>query len=180
MSATPRAAVFLDRDGVLNAPLLVDGRPHPPASPDDLAILPGVADACRQLSDAGYLLLVVSNQPDVARGTITRSDVDRVNRSLAAQLPIDGVYVCPHDDNADCACRKPKPGMLLDAAREWAVELGSSYMVGDRWRDVDAGRAAGCATVFIDRDYAEPRPQDFDIAVRDLPEAATWILRRTA
>jgi D-glycero-D-manno-heptose 1,7-bisphosphate phosphatase len=175
----PRAAVFLDRDGVLNAPVVVDGRPHPPASPADLAILPGVADACRRLHDAGYLLLVVSNQPDVARGTLLRSAVDTVNGSLAAQLPLDGVYVCPHDDAAGCACRKPRPGLLLEAAREWAVELGNSYMVGDRWRDVDAGRAAGCFTVFIDRDYPERRPQDFDIAVRNLPEAATWILRRT-
>jgi D-glycero-D-manno-heptose 1,7-bisphosphate phosphatase len=179
VSTGSRAAVFLDRDGVLNQPVLVDGRPHPPAGVEDLALLPGVKDACDELHDAGYLLLVVSNQPDVARGTLSMSAVETINRSLSEQLPLDGVYVCPHDDTDGCDCRKPKPGLLLQAASRWNVDMQRSFMVGDRWRDVDAGMSAGCATVFIDRDYSEPRPRQFDIAVRDLPEAATWILRRT-
>jgi D-glycero-D-manno-heptose 1,7-bisphosphate phosphatase len=168
-------AVFLDRDGVLNRATLRDGRPHPPASEAELVILPGVPQACRALRAAGFRLVVVTNQPDVARGSQTREAVERIHRALREQLELDDIRVCYHDDADDCACRKPRPGMLVAAAAELGIELGDSFMVGDRWRDVEAGRRAGCRTVFIDQRYAERRPEAADFQARSLPEAVDWI-----
>jgi transaldolase len=172
---TPRRAVFLDRDGVLNRATVSEGVPHPPTGPE-LEVLPGVAEACTRLHDAGYLLIVVTNQPDVSRGTSSRASVDALNRSLLRQLALDDVLVCPHDDGDACGCRKPSDGMLLEAARTWGIDLRHSVMVGDRWRDVEAGRRAGCATVFIDHGYTERSPQSPDLVVRQLVEAVPWIL----
>ena len=173
-----RRAVFLDRDGVINAASVRDGRPHPPDTLDVLEVLPGVADALASLRAAGFRLVVVTNQPDVARGTQRREVVDAMHARLAAELPIDEFRVCAHDDRDGCACRKPKPGLLESAAREAGLSLGASYMVGDRWRDVEAGRRAGCTTIFIDRGYHERAPDRPDAIVGSLPEAATWILSR--
>ena len=179
--ANPQArAVFLDRDGVLNRSKLIDGIPRPPASADELELLPGVEEACRELGDAGLLLIVVTNQPDIARGTQSEAEVDEINRRLAQQLPLDEIRVCPHDDGDRCGCRKPAPGMLLDAAREHGIVLESSVMVGDRWRDIEAGRRAGCRTVFIDTGYPERAPEAPDLKVRRLDEAVPWILERSA
>jgi D-glycero-D-manno-heptose 1,7-bisphosphate phosphatase len=160
-----RAAVFLDRDGVLNEAVVCDGRPVPPTCIDEVVIADGVREACQRLSDAGVVLIVVTNQPDIARRTTTRQAVDRVNDHLAAQLGLDAVYVCPHDDDDACGCRKPAPGMLLDAAEEWGVDLTRSIMVGDRWRDVEAGKRAGVATAWVRSDYREPLPADADHVV---------------
>ncbi len=173
-------AVFLDRDGVLNRAPVVDGKPLPPTSVEELKLLPGVEEACRQLHDAGLLLIVVSNQPDVARGTQSMATVEALNRELSSRLPLDEIRVCPHDDADRCACRKPAPGMLLDAARDREIDLESSIMVGDRWRDIEAGRRAGCKTVFIDSGYSERPPEAPDLNVRQLGEAVPWILERSA
>src|SRR5580704_5907335 len=135
-----RVAVFLDRDGVLNRAIIRNGRPHPPATLEEFTLLPGVPEACRKLRRAGFVLLVVTNQPDIARGVQDRAVVDEFHQILLRTLPIDGVYVCPHDDADGCDCRKPGPGMLLQAARDLSLNLGDSVMVGDRWRDVEAGR----------------------------------------
>ena len=171
-------AVFLDRDGVINRALLRDGRPYPPHRLDEVTLLPGVAEALARLREAGFRLIVVTNQPDVARGTQTRESVEQIHQMLQAQLPIDEVRVCYHDDVDHCQCRKPLPGMLLDAAREAGLDLTASFMVGDRWRDIEAGQRAGCATVFIDYDYAEKRPDRCDASVSSLAEATQWILGR--
>ncbi len=169
-------AVFLDRDGVLNAAVVREGRPHPPATVEELAILPGVPGALADLKRAGFLLLVVTNQPDVARGTTARAEVDAIHGALRAALPLDGVYCCCHDEADRCGCRKPAPGLLLDAARAWDVDLSRSFMVGDRWRDTEAGAAAGCRTVFVDHGWREKRPERYDARVASLAEAAAWIL----
>ena len=169
-------AVFLDRDGVLNAAVARDGRPHPPASVDELRILPGVPEALAELRRAGFLLLAVTNQPDVARGTTPRGVVDAIHEALRAALPLDAIYTCWHDDADRCACRKPSPGLLLEAAGERGVDLAASFMVGDRWRDTDAGVAAGCRVVFVDHGWREKRPERYDARVTSLPEAASWIL----
>jgi D-glycero-D-manno-heptose 1,7-bisphosphate phosphatase len=171
-------AVFLDRDGVINRAVVVAGRPHPPASRRELEVLPGVAAALARLKTAGYLLIVVTNQPDIARGTQARDEVEAMHAELARRLPIDEFRVCDHDDGDECACRKPKPGLLLAAAACHGIDLPSSVMVGDRWRDVDAGRAAGCLTVFLDYGYSERRPDRPDAVVASLAEAAEWILSR--
>ena len=168
-------AVFLDRDGVLNRAIVRNGRPHPPSTLEEFSILPGVPEACEALRQAGFVLLVVTNQPDIARGLQDRAVVDEFHRILLRTLPIDAVYVCPHDDEDGCDCRKPGAGMLLEAARDLHLNLEGSVMVGDRWRDVEAGRRAGCRTVFIDRGYSERPPTDPDAVVSDLREAAAWI-----
>jgi D-glycero-D-manno-heptose 1,7-bisphosphate phosphatase len=171
-------AVFLDRDGVVNRAIVRDGLPYPPTSLAELQILPGVPEALHALKDAGFLLLVVTNQPDVARGSTTRAAVEELNDALARQLPIDRFYACYHDSGDGCACRKPRPGMLLEASREHGIDLPGSIMVGDRWRDVEAGAAAGCRTVFIDYEYREKRPEGFNFRARDLLQASAYILNK--
>jgi D-glycero-D-manno-heptose 1,7-bisphosphate phosphatase len=153
-----------------------DGRPYPPADPGDVELLPAVGAACDALRAAGYLLIVVTNQPDVARGRQTRSAVDAINQKLRELVSVDDVLVCPHDDADRCACRKPAPGLLLQAADRWDIDLADSVMVGDRWRDIEAGRRAGCRTVFLDRGYAEHRPRDPDLTAQELGEVVQWIL----
>lgn len=174
-----RRAVFLDRDGVLNRAVVYDGRPYPPASLDAFEILPGVQEAVCRLYQAGFLLIGATNQPDVARGTQRREVVEAMNARLLAEMPISAILVC-YEDGDDCARRKPNPGLLLEAAKTFDINLTASFMVGDRWRDIEAGRRAGCQTIFIDRGYQEPRPDpEADYVAADLKEAATWILSQT-
>jgi transaldolase len=172
---TRRSAVFLDRDGVLNDVELRGATPVPPSSLAELRILPGVARACERLRELGYLLVVVTNQPDIARGKQSRAEVDRMHEYLRQQLPLDEIVVCPHDDADNCSCRKPRPGMILDAAARHGVDLDRSFCVGDRWRDVEAAHAAGVRAVFVDRGYPERRPAEPDAIVASLPDAVAFI-----
>lgn len=171
-------AVFMDRDGVINRALERAGKPCPPASLSQFEILSDVPEACAKLKAAGFRLIVATNQPDVGRGTLQQSAVEAMHADMCRQLPIDRVEVCYHPGRgqSDCNCRKPRPGMLLQAARELGVELAQSWMVGDRWRDIDCGHAAGCRTIYIDRVYAEVLRQAPDFEARNLLEAATIIL----
>ena len=172
-------AVFLDRDGVLNRAILRHGKPYPPATLEELEILPGVPQALAELKECGFLLLVVTNQPDVARGTQTRATVESIHAALAEQLPVDGFFVCYHDDPDNCECRKPKPGLLLQATDRYSLNLSLSFLIGDRWRDIDAGHAAGCRTVWIDGGYAEREPSRPPAArAESCLEAARWILQQ--
>lgn len=175
-----RRAVFLDRDGVVNRAIVRDGKPYPPADLSQLDVFPDVAEALGRLKAAGYRLIVVTNQPDVARGVQSRAAVEAIHAELLARgLPIDDFRVCYHDDQDGCECRKPKSGLLLAAAREDGLDLASSFLVGDRWRDVEAGKRAGCTTIFIDYRYAEPERSQPDVRVGSLGEAAEWILGHT-
>lgn len=171
-----RRAVFLDRDGVLNRAEVRDGRPYPPTRAN-AELLPRVGEACAALKQAGFLLIVVTNQPDIARGTLDQASSQAVDDWLRQELPIDDIRVCPHDDGDNCQCRKPRPGLLTEAAMDWRVSLPMSTMVGDRWRDVEAGRRAGCRTVFIDRRYTERRPDGPDLVVAELADAVAWIVQ---
>jgi D-glycero-D-manno-heptose 1,7-bisphosphate phosphatase len=173
--APSRPAVFLDRDGVINRPIIRQGRPFPPDSLDELEVYPDAAASLRRLQAAGFTLVVVTNQPDVARGKQRREVVHEINRELRRQLPLAAVYVCFHDDADGCRCRKPAPGLLFDAADDLGLDLGRSFMVGDRWRDVEAGRRAGCRTVHIDRHYSERAPECPDVVTTGLAEAVSWI-----
>lgn len=173
-----RRAVFLDRDGVLdrNYPH-PDGKPRPPASLEELEILPGVPAACWALRQAGYLLIVVTNQPDVSRGTQRREVVEAINDKLRAALSLNDVFACYHDDKDNCSCRKPKPGMLLSASQSWGIDLAHSFMVGDRWTDIEAGRSVGCKTIFITGSHSRKLSQKTaDFLAATLLEAANWIL----
>jgi D-glycero-D-manno-heptose 1,7-bisphosphate phosphatase len=169
-------AVFLDRDGVINANTERNGRPVAPTQLAEFRILPGVGDAARRLKAAGFQLVVVTNQPDVANGLTTKASVEAMHAELRKRLPVDDIAVCYHVDADDCACRKPKPGMILDAARKYGIDLARSYLVGDRWRDVQAGQAAGCRTIFIDYGYPQEQPATPDKVVKSLAEAADFIL----
>jgi D-glycero-D-manno-heptose 1,7-bisphosphate phosphatase len=171
-------AVFLDRDGVLNRSLLRCGLPHPPDTVEELEILAGVPEALERLRAAGYLLIVVTNQPDLARGTQSLGNVEAIHACLSERLALDEIRVCPHDDADGCRCRKPLPGLLTGAAVQHGIDLAASWMVGDRWRDIDAGHAAGCRTILIDYGYPERAPSRMpDYVCRSLVEAADWILR---
>jgi D-glycero-D-manno-heptose 1,7-bisphosphate phosphatase len=173
-----RRAVFLDRDGVLNEPVLRDGRPYPPSGLDELIIVPDADASLARLKRQGFLLVVVTNQPDVRRGTSTQAEVEKINRHLAKNLPLDDFFTCYHDDSDGCDCRKPLPGLFVQAAAKHRIELANSYMVGDRWRDIDAGSAAGCRTILIDRHYNERKPDAKpDCVVASLTQACDWILR---
>jgi D-glycero-D-manno-heptose 1,7-bisphosphate phosphatase len=177
---SPRPAVFLDRDGVLSRSLLRDGHPVAPGRVEEFELLPGVASAAIRLHEAGFLLIVVTNQPDVRTGATPREAVEEMHRRLRTWLPLDDIKVCYHIEGDGCDCRKPRPGMLLTAAREWGIDLQNSWMVGDRWRDVGAGRAAGCRTILVEYDYAERRAAAPDFTVTSLTEAAEIILKKTA
>ena len=166
-------AVFIDRDGVINRAFFRDLVPCPPAAVDELEILAGVPEALARLRRAGFRLIVVTNQPDVARGTQTRAAVDAINAQLLATLPLDEIRVCYHDDADRCECRKPKPGLLMQGP---PVDLAASFMVGDRWRDIEAGRNAGCVTVLVDSGQREALRHEPDARVSTLADAADWIL----
>lgn len=164
-----KRAVFFDRDGVLNEAIVRDGIPHPPASVADLHVAAGAAGVVRALRDAGWLAIVVTNQPDVARGMTTLERVDAINAEIEERLGVDAIYTCPHDDADECECRKPKPGLVLRAARDHGIDLAGSFLVGDRAKDIVCGRAAGCATIFLDHGYAEThRDPGADYTVKSL------------
>jgi D-glycero-D-manno-heptose 1,7-bisphosphate phosphatase len=176
MSDQPRPAVFLDRDGVLNRTFLHDDVSHPPGTLEDFEFLPGVVEATRRLAEAGFALVVVTNQPDVARGFQTRERVEQMNDLVRQRLPVLDVLTCFHDTGDNCDCRKPRPGMLTRAAKRWRLDLSRSFMVGDRWSDVAAGHAAGCLSLLLLTPHSgleRCRPAH---CVRDLVEAADWIL----
>jgi D-glycero-D-manno-heptose 1,7-bisphosphate phosphatase len=151
-------AVFLDRDGVLNKAIVVGNRPYPPMSLEHFELLPGVVEACFRLKKAGFKLFVVTNQPDISRGKLSSDLLYEMNEKLRKELPLDDVFICIHDDSDLCSCRKPKPGLLYTAANKYRISLTESYLVGDRWKDITAGQAAGCKCFFIDNNYDERAP----------------------
>ena len=175
-----RPAVFLDRDGTLNAAVVRDDRPYPPATVAEFQLLPGVAEGCRALHAAGYMLVVATNQPDVGRGTQPQAAVEAMHAHLQALIPeIARIEVCYDPGRGEPSRRrKPEPGMLLDAAAALGLDPARSWMIGDRWRDIAAGHAAGCRTVFIDWGYAEALRQPPEFTVRSFAEAAGIILAR--
>jgi D-glycero-D-manno-heptose 1,7-bisphosphate phosphatase len=175
-----RKAVFLDRDGVIVIPEFRDGRSFAPTRLEDFNFYPEASEALLRLRKAGYLLVVVTNQPDVGRGLIATEIIDEMHRRLRASLPVDSIKVCCHTQDQQCRCRKPKPGLLLEAADELGISLRDSYMVGDRASDVEAGRAAGCQTVFIDLGYTnEKKPDNPSLVVTSVAQAADVILARS-
>lgn len=172
-----RKAIFLDRDGVINRAKIINGKPYPPLSIRELDILDGVSEAILKLRNANYLLIVVTNQPDVARGIVTKESVEEINKFIVGKIQIDEIKTCYHDDDAKCNCRKPLPGMILEAASIYDIDLKESYMIGDRWRDVEAGKRAGCKTIFIDYGYSEKKPKGFHHSATSLLDAQKIILK---
>ncbi len=173
-------AVFLDRDGVINKAHMVDGKPYPPHNLDELELIPGVDHAILQLRDHDYFCIVITNQPDVTRGRTSRETVESINQFLIQNLAIHEIISCYHDDHENCDCRKPKPGSLLKAALKYNIDLNKSFMVGDRWRDIEAGENAGCKTFFIDYQYNEKQPQNPTYKVASLTDVVNIILNEAS
>lgn len=147
-------AAFLDRDGVLVEAIVRDGSAVAPTSLAEFRLVPNAGEQVRRLKAAGLPCYVVTNQPEIARRLIDWSTLDAMHSLLCAELPIDDIFVCPHEQADHCACRKPLPGLLKQAEAKWAVNLSGSVMLGDRWSDVAAGRAAGCRTILLERPYS--------------------------
>lgn len=168
-------AIFLDRDGVLNQAIVKNGKPYPPASLAELIIPEGVLGALSTLKAAGFYLIGATNQPDVARGKTSRTLVDSLNAAIMETLPLDEIMVCFHDDAENCDCRKPKPGLLFMAAEKYQLSLQHCFMIGDRWRDIDAGQQANCKTIWLDYEYDEKKPSNPDFVTTTLEQAAKWI-----
>ena len=169
-------AVFLDRDGVINRALVCDGRSFPPPSLDELEILPDVPESLHLLKENGFLLIVVTNQPDVARGKQKRESVEEMHSFLKNQLPLDDIFVCWHGQDGECECRKPLPGMLIQAAEKYGIDFQQSYLIGDRWKDIDAGKTAGCETIFLDYHYNELLRSKPDFTATSTRKASEWIV----
>jgi D-glycero-D-manno-heptose 1,7-bisphosphate phosphatase len=172
-----KKAVFLDRDGVVNGTKLVNGSPVPPSTPNEVEILDGVIEAISMLKKNDFVLVIITNQPDVARGKSEQREVDEINLVIGKAVGLENFYVCPHDDNDFCECRKPAPGLIQRAATELGLDISKSFFVGDRWRDIAASQAAGCQAFFIDYSYPERQPEMPFTRVFSLIEAATLIVR---
>lgn len=171
-------AVFLDRDGVINRSLVLNGKPFAPTNLNDFQILPGVSDSLFSLKASGYLTVVVTNQPDLSTGKQTWESLNEIHAYLNSQCHIDMVKVCSHVSEDRCSCRKPNPGMLVEASKELGIDLSESYMIGDRWGDVEAGQRSGCKnTFFIDYGYKEKKPTGDFISVNSLRECTDIILK---
>ena len=167
-------AVFLDRDGVLAEAIVRDGRAFAPTWLDDFRILPEAAEQVHRLRAAGLLCIVFTNQPELSNGLLDPRDLDEMHRQLRAAMPVHDIYVCPHDKSEGCRCHKPATGMLLDAAARWSIDLPTSFVIGDRWRDIGAGLAAGCFSILLERPYSAC--DDADVNVATLREAVDAVL----
>jgi D-glycero-D-manno-heptose 1,7-bisphosphate phosphatase len=179
MVRSAQRAVFLDRDGVLNEAIVRNGKPYPPRDLSELVIAHDARAALDELKRQGFLLIVVTNQPDIVRGKASRADVNKINGHLATMLPLDAIEVCDHDDDNQCDCRKPKPGLILRARERLGVDLATSFMVGDRWRDIEAGQRAGCRTILIGNGYGETFSCAPTINLVSLSLAASWIIKQS-
>ncbi|MBN2570186.1 MAG: HAD-IIIA family hydrolase [Deltaproteobacteria bacterium] len=167
-------AVFLDRDGVINHVVIRDGKAFAPRSREEFIIVEDTAGVIKDLKDRGFLVIVVTNQPEIARGSLAQDDLDWMTKKIMRETAVDEVIVCPHDDGDGCDCRKPLPGMILAGARKWEIDLENSYMIGDGWKDMKAGNSAGCKCILIDAVYN----QDVvcDVRVDKLYEAVELII----
>ena len=169
-------AVFLDRDGVLTRTFIRNGKSYAPLRKEDFKLMPNASHSVKQLKDNGYKVIVVTNQPDIGHGKVTLEAVEEMHQKLREKTKVDDVYLCAHRQDEGCECRKPKPGMLLDASERYGLDLSKSFMVGDRASDIEAGKNAGCRTIFINRHYAEPRPSNPEATVYSLQKAVNYIL----
>ena len=172
-----KKAVFLDRDGVINKAFIKNGLPESPNSLSELEILPRVKESILRLKKLNFICLVVTNQPDVQRGKIKKNTIIKMNNFLKKKIELDDIFVCYHDDQDNCNYRKPKPGLLLQARKKWNVDFKKSFIVGDRWRDIQAGKKVGCKTIFLDYKYKDIKPKNPDF-VTDTLLNATYIIEK--
>lgn len=165
-----RKAVFFDRDGVVIEPKIINRKPYPVNNLGQVHIYCGMRDTMAILMKMGYLVFIITNQPDVSRKTQSIETVNEINQFLLDNLPIDDIFMCIHSDEDKCECRKPKPGLLLQAKEKYDIDFSKSFLIGDRWKDIDAGYAVGCTTILIDRNYKEKWSFNTDFVIKDISE----------
>lgn len=168
-------AIFLDRDGVINKVVMRKGIVSSPWKLEEFEILPDVKECLEEFEEMGFLNIVFTSQPDVSRGLLKIEDLEEMHKSIMKMLPVDEVKFCPHDDKDNCNCRKPKPGLLLEAAKKWSIDLKNSFVIGDTWKDIGAGKGAGCKTILIRREYNKDFQKDYDFEVNNLKETVEII-----
>jgi D-glycero-D-manno-heptose 1,7-bisphosphate phosphatase len=169
-----RRAVLLDRDGVINKAILRGDKPFSPRTFEEFKLLGGVKETLEKFKEARFINIIITNQPDIARGLMDQTTLDKMHKFTRDNLPVDDILVCPHDDVDNCQCRKPKVGMLLEAAKKWNIDLKSSFLIGDRWKDIVAGKKAGCVTILVG--YSCSKEIEPDFRVDNLQLAAKIIL----
>lgn len=169
-----KRAIFLDRDGVINNVIIKEGKAFSPRKFEDFKFIDGIKDVLERFRTRGLLNIIVTNQPDVARALMEKKELQKMHNLIRESLPIDDIFICPHDDADNCNCRKPKAGMLFEAAKKWDIDLNESFIIGDSWKDMEAGRNAGCITVLIDSPYN--KQTDSDLRVNELLAVAEIIL----
>lgn len=173
-------AIFLDRDGVINEVIVKGNKPFSPSRLDDFVLLSDIKQALKIFKELGFLNIIVTNQPDIARGLLAKKDLEKMHDHIKGSLPIDGILLCPHDDKDMCLCRKPKPGLLKKAEGKWGIDLSRSYLIGDTWRDIEAGNVAGCTTVLLNKPYNRECARNCDLNVDSLNELAQFLKRQEA
>lgn len=158
-------AIFLDRDGVINNPVISEGKPYAILRIGQIHVIDGIKELIERWHIEGYFVFMVSNQPDIANHIVSQSKVNKINNYLKSQVLLDDIFVCPHNDADKCNCRKPKTGLFLQANEKYEIDFSQSYVIGDRWKDIEAGKNIGCKTIFVDYDYKEKKPKNPDIVV---------------
>ena len=171
-----KSAVFLDRDGVLNVPIVRDNRAYAPLTLKEFQVTDEAVSEVKKLRSSGFLCIVITNQPEIARGLLSPETLEEMHNILKSRVAVDDIFVCHHDSTEGCQCHKPQPGMILAAAKKWDIDLKTSYMIGDRWRDIGAGRTAGCYNILIERPYSQC--SSADVSVSNLEEAVQLILKK--
>lgn len=171
-------ALFLDRDGVVNKARTIGGKSYPPRKIEDFQLLPGVKDALELSKKMGFLNIIITNQPDISNGRTSVEFVEACHKKLLKMVPIDDIYICSHVEEDKCSCRKPKPGMIIAAQKKWDINLEESFLVGDRWKDIEAGQVMKCCCFFINYKYNEPQPKSPYFKVSSLGEAVNKIYTR--
>jgi D-glycero-D-manno-heptose 1,7-bisphosphate phosphatase len=170
-------AVFLDRDGVINRGFIVDGKSYAPRKIEDFKLLPFVIQSVEKLINNGFLVIVITNQPDIANGLLDIETLNLMHEKLITKLKLTDIYFCPHSKNENCECRKPKPGMIYSAVKKYKINISNSFLVGDRASDIEAANAIRCRSIFINRNYKEPKPFTQEKTVNSLKSATNYILK---
>jgi len=163
-------AIFIDRDGVINRVIMRDGKPSSPWKLEEFEILPDVKECLKAFKKMGFLNIIFTSQPDISRGSLKMEELKKMHKVISETLLVDEIKFCPHDDKDNCSCRKPKPGLILDAVKKWSIDLDKSYVVGDSWKDIGAGKSAGCKTFLLRREYNKNYQKDYDFEISNLKQ----------
>ncbi len=174
-----RKAIFFDRDGVLIKTDIKSGSPVAINDNNNVEFATNQVNLFKELKLKGFLFFLFTNQPDVARGKVLKVEVDLINIRVAERYLLDDIFVCYHDDIDNCMCRKPKNGLILEARDKYNLNLNQSFVIGDRWRDMDAAENSNCKSVFIDHHYSEKHPSKYKFSFENIDDALRFIIGST-